>query len=453
MLDGISNSIISSNSERLLGEVSPAPDKSISHRALMIASVAEGESNIHNLLEGEDVLQTYYALTSMGVRIERLEDKTWKVYGNGIGSLLPPRDVLDMGNAGTGARLLIGMVSSYPFVSVFTGDGSLRKRPMERVITPLERSGAVFMASEGDCLPLSVRGATVPIPFDYIMPVDSAQVKSSILLAGLNIRGVTTVVERNVTRDHTEKMLQGFGATVSSSSADDGCGTKISVHGMSGMQGKNFSIPGDFSSASFLIAAALICRDSDILITDVGVNPTRIGLYTTLIEMGANLSMENLKYVAGEPMADIRVRYSPDMRGVIVPSSRAALMIDEYPILSVVAAFSQGDTVMHGVGELRSKESDRIATISNGLRACGVPVTEQEDIMTVHGGDNCGVQGGVTISSAMDHRVAMSFLCLGLGAHKEVEVTETEVINTSYPCFISDIVQLGGNLIAKRGSV
>jgi 3-phosphoshikimate 1-carboxyvinyltransferase len=428
----------------LSGTVRVPGDKSISHRSLMLGAVAAGETEIHGLLTGEDVLRTAAAMRALGARVETGPDGVWRVAGVGVGGLAEPSEVLDMGNSGTATRLLMGLVAAHPITAFFTGDASLAKRPMARVTGPLERMGASFVTRSGGRLPLAVIGTDAATPISYRLPVASAQVKSAILLAGLNAPGITTVIEGEPTRDHTELMLRHFGATVRTEEAEGG-GLAVSVSGEAELTGRPVRVPADPSSAAFPAVAALIRPGSEILLTDVGTNPRRTGLYQTLVEMGADISFENARTEAGEGVADLRVRAS-SLKGVEVPPERAPSMIDEYPVLAVAAAFAQGTTVMHGLAELRVKESDRLAMIAAGLEACGARVEAGADTLTVHGTGR--VPGGATVATAMDHRIAMSFLVMGLASDAPVAVDDGAFIETSFPRFVELMNGLGARISA-----
>ncbi|MBI1182289.1 MAG: 3-phosphoshikimate 1-carboxyvinyltransferase [Alphaproteobacteria bacterium] len=424
----------------LHGRYAAPGDKSISHRALMLGGLAVGETRISGLLEGEDVLATARAMRQFGASVERDGDGAWTVRGVGVGGLRAPSDVVDLANAGTGVRLLMGVAATHPFTTVFTGDASLRRRPMERVMAPLRQMGARFTAAEGGRLPLTVEGARMPLPLRYEVPVPSAQVKSAVMLAGLNAPGRTIVVERQRTRDHTENMLRHFGATVSVE------GAVISLDGQPELRGAALAVPGDPSSAAFPLVAALVTEGSEVTVTGISVNPLRAGLFETLAEMGASLDIANRRIEGGEPVADVTAR-SSSLRGVDVPPERAPSMIDEYPVLAVAAAFAEGRTVMRGLGELRVKESDRIAAMAAGLAANGVAVEELEDGLVVEGrpGD---VAGGGTVETFMDHRIAMSFLVLGCASREPVTVDEDAMIATSFPGFAGLMAAAGARLEA-----
>jgi 3-phosphoshikimate 1-carboxyvinyltransferase len=444
MSENLKHPLISSQSNPLTGKVTVPGDKSISHRSLIFASQAIGTSKITGLLEGEDVIATSKALRLMGVDIKREENGNWIVKGVGVGGLSEPEDVLDLGNAGTGARLLMGLVSPYNFSTTFTGDASLRSRPMLRVMKPLEEMGVEFQAKTGGRLPLTVIGNSDLIPINYELPVASAQVKSAILLAGLNTRGKTTVIEHEATRDHTELMLKGFGAEVEVKELKDG-GRKVTLTGYPELKAMDIIVPGDPSSAAFLVVAALIIPGSDITIESVCVNPLRTGLYDTLLEMGADMEFINKRVTAGEQIADLRVKYSK-LKGVKVPAARAPSMIDEYPILSIAASCADGKTTMQGLEELRVKESDRLQAILDGLKLCGVECEAGEDWLAVTGGK---INGGKMIETHMDHRIAMSFLVAGIVAENPVSVDDGEMINTSFPGFMELVNSMGGQIKDK----
>lgn len=424
----------------LIGTVRVPGDKSISHRALMLGALAVGESVIEGLLEGEDVLATAAAMRAMGASAERTGDGLWRVNGVGVGGLLQPQTALDMGNSGTSTRLLMGLVASHAITATFTGDASLSKRPMGRVIDPLSLMGARFEASPGGRLPLTMAGLCPAVPLRYVLPVASAQVKSAVLLAGLNAPGVTMVIEKTPTRDHSERMLTGFGAQVTVEDAPEG--RIISIRGEAELKPQAIIVPGDPSSAAFPMVAALIVPGSAVLIENVGVNPTRAGLIQALRMMGASIELLNEREVGGEPVADLRVRASA-LSGIEVPPEIAPSMIDEYPILFVAAALAGGTTVARGLEELRVKESDRIAVMAEGLRACGVRVEELEDGLVVHGTGGERLAGGATVASHLDHRIAMSFAVLGLAAHRPVIVDDARPIATSFPSFVPLMESLG----------
>ena len=417
----------------LTGTADVPGDKSISHRSLILGAMAVGETRVSGLLEGQDVLDTAAAMRAFGAEVTRGADGTWHVHGVGVGGFAEPDQVLDCGNSGTGVRLLMGAMATTPITATFTGDASLRGRPMARVTEPLALFGARAHGRSGGRLPMTLVGAADPLPVRYATPVPSAQVKSAILLAGLNAPGRTVVIEREATRDHSERMLAGFGAEITTEITAEG--RVITLTGQPELRPQTIAVPRDPSSAAFPVCAALITPGSDVLVPNIGLNPTRAGLYETLREMGADLSYENLREEGGEPAADLRARFSPAMRGIEVPPARAASMIDEYPILSVVAANAEGATVMKGVRELRVKESDRIAAMADGLRACGIEVEDGPDWWIVHGRGPGGMAGGATVATHLDHRIAMSFLCAGLASARPITVDDAGPIATSFPVF------------------
>ena len=430
----------------LKGRVRAPGDKSVSHRALMFGALALGETTVRGLLEGEDVLCTAAALRALGAEIvHEAGDGIWRVRGFGVGGGREPADVLDLGNSGTAARLLSGILASQPFTSFMTGDASLRGRPMQRVIEPLSRMGARFEARDGGRMPLAIIGTDEMVPIEYRLPVASAQVKSAILLAGLNTAGETTVIEPHATRDHTERMLRHFGAEVRVTPADGG-GKRITVVGWPELLGRDIVVPGDPSSAAFAVVAAAIRPGSDITVENVGLNPLRAGLYQTLLDMGADIAFENEREVGGEPVADLRVKGSV-LKGVEVPAERAPTMIDEYPILAVAAACAEGTTRMLGLAELRAKESDRLASVSAGLLANGVKHEMGADNLMVHG-TGVAPAGGGLVATHLDHRIAMSFLVLGLGAREPVAVDDGSPIDTSFPGFAALMNGLGAKIEA-----
>ncbi len=397
-----------------------------------------GETRISGLLEGEDVLATADAMRAFGATVAQ-DGSNWTVQGVGVGGFGEPDDVIDCGNAGTGVRLIMGAMATTPIVATFTGDGSLRKRPMARIHDPLALFGTSYMTREGGLLPLTIQGAVDPIPVEYTLPMASAQVKSAVLLAGLNAPGETVVIEPEATRDHTEGMLRGFGASVSIEELPEG--RVIRLTGQPELEPMTIAVPRDPSSAAFPVVAALIVPGSDILVPNICLNPTRAGLYQTLAEMGADIEHQNPREEGGEPVADLRVRHGA-LKGVDVPPERAPSMIDEYPVLACLAAYAEGDTTMRGIAEMRVKESDRISAVVEGLKANGVEVTEYEDGMTVHGRGG-EVKGGGTVATFLDHRIAMSFLCLGLNAKTPVTVDDAAPIATSFPKFESLMSELG----------
>ena len=421
-------------------------DKSISHRSLMFGALAEGVTTVTGLLEGEDVLCTAAALTAMGAAIETpAQTGTWRIRGLGVSPLASPRAEVYLGNSGTSARLLMGLAGGYNLQAVFTGDDSLSKRPMGRVIKPLTQMGVKF-ESQGDKLPLKIIGSAALNPIEYTLPVASAQVKSAILLAGLHAKGKTIVVEPSPTRDHTERMLRFLGADVKSELQADGSNV-ITLTGFPALIARDFTVPSDPSSAAFLTVAALITKDSDVVIPNVSVNPLRAGIYTTLKEMGADIRFENPRDASGEPVADIRVRSSA-LKGVTVPPERVPSMIDEFPVLSVAASFASGDTHMSDLSELRVKESDRLAAIAKGLAQAGVKAEMGEDTLTVHGTGGAP-QGGCKVMANLDHRIAMSFLVMGLASKQPVSIDDSETIGTSFPGFADLMNSLGAKISAE----
>lgn len=425
----------------LSGRVRVPGDKSISHRALIIGALAMGTSRIVGLLEAGDVLSTAEALVQLGAQM-RNERGEWFVTGRGVGGLEEPEAALDFGNSGTGARLMMGPVAGHDMTATFTGDASLQSRPMGRVLNPLELMG-LNLAEPRESLPLTLIGTSDLIPIEYRLPVASAQVKSAILLAGIHAPGETTVIEPAPSRDHTERMLRHLGATVTV--GERGGERAVTVVGDAELVAKDITVPGDPSSAAFLATAALISPGSDILIENVLANPTRMGFYQCLNEMGADLVFEDEHDVSGEPVVSIRVRASR-LHGITVPAERAPSMIDEYPCLAVAAAFAKGETRMEGLAELRVKESDRLASIASGLTACGVEAAIDVDTLIVNGAGK--VSGGAAVETNMDHRIAMAFLTLGLGAEQPVTVDDAAMIATSFPEFISLMADLGAELRA-----
>ncbi|MEM6634433.1 MAG: 3-phosphoshikimate 1-carboxyvinyltransferase [Pseudomonadota bacterium] len=432
----------------LTGTAHVPGDKSISHRSLIFGALSVGETRISGLLEGDDVLDTAAAMRAFGAEVAPGDDGTWHVHGVGVGGFGEPDNVIDFGNSGTGVRLVIGAMATTPITATFTGDASLRSRPMARITDPLKGFGTRAYGRAGGRLPLTVVGTDAPLPIDFTLPVASAQIKSAVLLAGLNAPGQTIVREAEATRDHTERMLQAFGAEVEVSSGPEG--RVITLTGQPELRPQTIAVPRDPSSAAFPVAAGLIAPGSDVLVPGIGMNPTRTGLFTTLREMGADLSFENERQEGGEPVADLRARFSGAMQGIEVPPDRAPSMIDEYPILSVVAANAEGKTVMRGVKELRVKESDRIDAMARGLEACGVTIEEDEDTLIVHGRGPAGVPGGATCASRLDHRIAMSFLCLGLSTQRPVSVDDGGPIATSFPIFETLMADLGASIVRKN---
>ncbi|MFC0104287.1 3-phosphoshikimate 1-carboxyvinyltransferase [Sphingopyxis terrae] len=417
----------------LKGRIAIPGDKSISHRALMLSALAVGTSRVSGLLEGHDVLATAAAMRAMGANIDRTGDGEWVIEGVGVGGLLQPREALDMGNSGTSTRLLMGLVSSHPITTTFVGDASLSGRPMGRVIDPLSQMGADISASPGGRLPLMVRGLAPAVPIEYRLPVASAQVKSAILLAGLNTPGITTVIEPVPTRDHSERMLKGFGATLDVEVEPDGT-RWISVMGEAELRPQTIVVPGDPSSAAFFIVAALLVPGSDVTIANVGLNPTRAGLVEVLKAMGGDIELLDAREVGGEPVADLRVRHSL-LRGIAVDPAVAPSMIDEYPILFVAAALAEGTTVTTGLEELRVKESDRLSVMAAGLAAIGVRVEESEDGLVIHGTGGDPLPGGATIAGHLDHRICMSFAIAGLVSKAPVTIDDMAPVATSFPNF------------------
>ncbi len=422
---------------RLSGTVTVPGDKSISHRSLIFGALSLGTTTISGLLEAEDVMATATVLQDLGVPIEQEEGK-WVVTGRGIGGLTEPEKDLDFGNSGTGARLMMGVVGGNDIAAHFNGDLSLVTRPMGRVLRPLQEMGVMVSETNDYTLPLTITGSSDITPIKYVLPVASAQVKSAILLAGLQIQGTTTVVEPSPTRDHTEKMVSFFGGKASIEETEEGLA--VSVEGGVPLEGREITVPGDPSSAAFLVAAALICPDSDIVVRNVLTNPLRAGFYVTLQEMGADVSFENERNEGGEMVADIRARYSK-LKGVTVPAKRVPSMIDEYPVLAVLAAYAQGETVMEDLAELRVKESDRLAATSAGLSQCGVEHRIEEDSLIVVGSDS--VKGGGEIETKLDHRIAMAFLTLGLQSREPVTIDDSSMIATSFPNYLSLMKGLG----------
>ncbi len=434
----------SHRADPLTGIAEVPGDKSISHRSLILGALAVGETKISGLLEGEDVLDTAKAMQAMGAEVINHGGGNWSVHGVGVGGLAEPDQVIDCGNSGTGVRLIMGVMATSPITVTFTGDASLNKRPMARVTDPLALFGTQSVGRSGGRLPMTIVGAAEPTPVRYTVPVPSAQVKSAVLLAGLNAPGQTVVIEKEATRDHSERMLAGFGAEITVEDTDEG--RVITLTGQPELKPQVIAVPRDPSSAAFPVCAALITPGSDVLVPGIGLNPTRAGLFYTLQDMGADLTFENMREEGGEPVADLRARYSPDMKGIDVPPERAASMIDEYPVLSVVASFATGKTMMTGVKELRVKESDRIDAMARGLRANGVMVEEGDDWWAVTGLGPEGVPGGGTCESFLDHRIAMSFMVMGMGAQEPVTVDDGTPIATSFPIFTPLMTTLGARL-------
>ena len=435
--------VISCKANALSGNITVPGDKSVSHRALILGSIAVGETHVEGLLEGEDVMAAAAAMRALGAQISRDDAGLWTVIGCGVGGLHEPNQILDMGNSGTAVRLLMGLVGTQTFTSTFTGDKSLNSRPMERVMDPLRQMGVQFTSRSGGRLPITVSGSDLIKPIEYELPVASAQVKSAILLAGLNAPGKTTVIEPQPTRDHSERMLRHFGAEVITENLDGG-GVKITLTGQPELEARDITVPADISSAAFPIAAALIVPGSNLLIRNVGVNPLCAGLIKTLQEMGGKITIENSRGEAGEPLADLRVEAS-QLHGITVPASRAPSMIDEYPVLSVVATCATGTTHMVGLAELRVKESDRLAAMATGLAACGVQIEETEDSLTVHGSDQ-PIDGGALIAANLDHRIAMAFSVLGMVSLNPVTIDDGSPIATSFPGYIKLMNSLGARI-------
>ncbi|MGB3281033.1 MAG: 3-phosphoshikimate 1-carboxyvinyltransferase [Pseudorhodobacter sp.] len=427
----------------LTGRAEVPGDKSISHRALIFGAMAVGETKITGLLEGQDVLDTASAMRAFGAEVTQHGAGAWSVHGVGVGGFREPESVIDCGNSGTGVRLIMGCMATTAMTATFTGDASLRKRPMGRVTDPLSLFGAQAYGRKGGRLPMTVVGAANPVPVRYALPVASAQVKSAVLLAGLNAPGQTVVIEPEATRDHSERMLLGFGAELVVEKTAEG--NVITLTGQPELRPQVVAVPRDPSSAAFPVCAALIVEGSDIFVPGVSQNLTRNGIYLTLVEMGADITFENPREEGGEPVADLRVKFS-DLKGIDVPPERAPSMIDEYPILSVVAANATGRTVMRGVKELRVKESDRIDAMARGLEACGVTIEEDEDTLIVHGRGPGGVPGGATCATHIDHRIAMSFLVAGMASKAPITVDDASPIATSFPLFEGLMLGLGAKL-------
>lgn len=429
----------------LTGDAHVPGDKSISHRSLILGAMAVGETKIAGLLEGDDVLDTAKAMRAFGADVVNHGDGAWSVHGVGVGGFAEPDHVIDCGNSGTGVRLIMGAAATSPVTVTYTGDASLNGRPMGRVTDPLALFGTQAFGRQGGRLPMTLVGAAMPTPVHYTVPVPSAQVKSAVLLAGLNAPGETVVVEQEATRDHTERMLQGFGADLRVEQTN--AGRVITLQGQPELQPQMIVVPRDPSSAAFPVCAAIITPGSDVLVPNIGLNPTRAGLFATLQEMGADLTYENKREEGGEPVADLRARFSPNLKGIAVPPTRAASMIDEYPVLSVVAAFAEGVTDMQGVKELRVKESDRIDAMAKGLRAAGVTVEEGPDWWKVTGLGHGNVPGGVTVASVLDHRIAMAFMVMGMATQKPMTVDDGGPIATSFPIFETLMAGLGAQLM------
>jgi 3-phosphoshikimate 1-carboxyvinyltransferase len=428
----------------LTGRLRAPGDKSISHRALILGLLAVGKTTIEGLLEGDDVLRTAAACRALGAKVERLGPGRWSVEGAGLGSLLAPRETLDFGNAGTGTRLLMGVVGGHPITATFDGDASLRKRPMRRILDPLTLMGAQVLAeAEGGRCPVTLKGTGDPAPIEYRTPVPSAQLKSAVLLAGLNSPGRTVVIETEASRDHTEKMLAYFGAAIVSQ-PDGPHGRRIVLEGRPELRARDVIVPADPSSAAFALTAALLVPGSDVTIEGMMMNPLRIGLLTTLREMGARIDVLNPRIEGGEDVADLRVRPS-QLTGVEVPA-RAPAMIDEYPILAVAASFAKGETRMRGLAELRVKESDRLAAVADGLSSAGVENRIEGDDLIVTGSTQ--VRGGGTVKTHLDHRIAMSFLVMGMASQQKMTIDDSSMIATSFPTFQPEMERLGAKFSA-----
>lgn len=437
-------------SSALSGTARVPGDKSISHRSMMFGGLASGETRVTGLLEGEDVMRTAAAMKAMGAHIEK-RGAEWVIRGTGNGALLQAEGPLDFGNAGTGSRLTMGLVGTYDMETTFIGDASLSGRPMGRVLEPLRQMGVqVLKATPGDRMPITLHGPKHAAPITYRVPMASAQVKSAVLLAGLNTPGITTVIEPVMTRDHTEKMLRGFGANLSVETDERGV-RHIFIEGQGKLTGQTIAVPGDPSSAGFPLVAALIVPGSDIVIENVLMNPTRTGLLLTLQEMGGQIDILNPRNAGGEDVADLRVRYS-ELKGVTVPPERAPSMIDEYPVLAVAASFAEGETLMQGLEELRVKESDRLAAVANGLKLNGVDCAEGEASLAVRGKPGGKGLGGhpngqdTTVQTHLDHRIAMSFLVMGLATEKPVTIDDAAMIATSFPEFMGLMTGLGAEI-------
>jgi 3-phosphoshikimate 1-carboxyvinyltransferase len=441
---GAAAALRSSHAPALNGRVQVPGDKSISHRALMFGLLAAGETCIRGLLEGEDVMRTAEAIRRLGGQAVRIKAGEWRVQGVGIGGLRAPDDVLYMGNSGTSARLMAGLVGGHPIVATFSGDASLNRRPMARIVEPLSRMGVQFAGRAGSRLPMTITGADPVMPIEYQLPVASAQTKSAILLAGLNSRGDTIVIEPEPTRDHTEIMLRHMGAEIWVENLTGG-GRRIRLRGQPELLPTIFHVPGDPSSAAFLLVAALITPGSEVTVRDVGMNPLRTGLFDCLKDMGVKLALSNSRIQGGENVMDITVRYGP-LRAICPPPERAPSMIDEYPILAIAAACAEGRSELRGLAELRVKESDRLAAMAAGLAACGVKVQELPDglIIEGRGGQSRPIPGGGVVSTQMDHRIAMSFLVAGLAAERPVTIDDGAMIDTSFPGFGAQIEPVAG---------
>ncbi|ABK42701.1 3-phosphoshikimate 1-carboxyvinyltransferase [Magnetococcus marinus MC-1] len=430
--------IRSGATQNLSGTIRPAADKSISHRSVIFGALAEGETHVKGMLEGEDVLRTITAFRTMGISIERCNEGEYRIQGQGLDGLKEPDDVLDMGNSGTAMRLLCGLLASQPFHSILTGDHSLRSRPMGRVVQPLTKMGARIRGRDGGRLaPLAIEGTEL-VPITYNSPIASAQVKSAIILAGLNTAGETTIIEPAVSRDHTERMLIAFGAEVTRD------GNQVTIEGWPNLQGQEIEVPADISAAAFPMVAALITPGSDIILENVGMNPTRTGILDLLLAMGGNIQRLNEREVGGEPVADLQVRYS-QLQGIEIDPTVVPRAIDEFPVFFVAAALAQGQTLVQGAEELRVKESDRITAMANGLKALGAIIEERPDGALITGNPD-GLAGGASVDSFTDHRIAMSLLVAGLRCKESVLVQRCDNINTSFPSFSQLMNSLGFQL-------
>ena len=436
-------SIKSKTTSKLIGEIKVPGDKSISHRALIFGACALGTTTISNLLESEDVFSTLKALQKMGVKITKSQ-YDWKILGNGLGSLLGNNQTLNLGNSGTGARLLMGLVAGSDIRITFTGDMSLSKRPMRRIIEPLLQTGAQIN-TESNCLPITIQGSKIPLPIEYYSKLSSAQVKSSVLLSGLTSTGITTYFEPLLSRDHTERMLKYMGAEIKSEKTFENI-WKISLKGLPNLRNCHFNVPNDPSSAAFPIVAALLIKNSNIVVKNICVNKTRVGFIDTLIEMGGKIKLFNKKENSGEKVADIEVKHSI-LRGVNIPAERAPSMIDEYPILSIAASFAKGKTTMNGIKDLRNKETDRIREVEDNLNKLGIKTESTDDNLSIEGVGKNLIEGGMEVDSKLDHRIAMSFLCLGLLCKKPIIVKNSETINSSFPNFYDSMTKIGAKLI------
>lgn len=427
------------------GRARPPGDKSISHRALMLGAIAQGRTRIDGLLQGADVLATAAAMAALGAEVEQLPGGVWQVTGRGEKGLAAAERPLDFGNSGTGARLAMGLCAGYPILTVFTGDKSLSGRPMRRILTPLEQMGAKTLCREGGLLPAAVQGARPLLPIHYQSPTASAQIKSAVLLAGLNAAGTTRLTEPHASRDHTERMTAAFGARVTSEDLPGGA-RRVAIEGPARLEGQHVVAPADPSSAAFAAAAALIAPKSEVILEDIGLNPLRTGFFEAIKAMGAMVRVLDEDIAAGEPYGMMQVRAQGPLQGVRPDPAGIASMIDEVPILAALAAFAEGETVISGAEELRVKESDRLALMARGLRACGVDVEEKPDGLIIQGRGPGGVKGGAVIETHGDHRIAMSFLVLGLAAQQPVVVDEAEMIATSFPDFAGFMGRLGADI-------